>query len=114
MSRFVGKFLTTTRVGRWLLPVVHRRLHPGIRHPFRFQGGACWLCNVVMEEAARHFPDDFADQSTIKISEPSEGRLGISMSATAKRQLDAIKENDPEAWALIQRQMEEIAKNPEP
>lgn len=115
-------FLSKNRAGRKLVILVHPRVHSGWTHPLRFMaGGGCWLCNLMSrpfrEMVAREQP--FPDETSIKISDPvyaEDGtviRRGVSMSATAKRQLDQIMAN-PEQAAAVQKAIDEIADDPGP
>lgn len=105
-----------------LLWVVHRGpVHPGWDNPLRFAYGpdGCWLCHFVVGRSLKSLPpeamDAFEDQSRVDLSEPElneDGtvkKLGISMSAVAKRQFDEIVANDPAAREALEKMFEQIA-----
>lgn len=109
------RFLTQNKVGRRITIWLHPRLHPGISEPLRFGGSErCWLCVRVMRDHFRRMPP-IMDRSSIKLSEPEYNedgtvkRRGMTMTATAKRQLDEIMASDPKAAAAIQEMMDKIA-----
>jgi hypothetical protein len=119
MSRTLARFLTTNRLGRRITTLIHGSLlHPGWNHPMRFAQYGCWLCRQVTAEYIRD--DPYRDQSNIKVSEPEYApdgalvRRGMSISATAQRQLDEIMANaDPKQIAALHEAMDRIAKDPE-
>lgn len=113
-------FLTQHRAGRKFTILTHGRLyHRNQRYGLRFASGArgCWLCHLVTRQLREMYPDAYEDRSSIKVSDPvydADGKLlkhGVSMTATAKRQLDAIMA-DPDKGAAIQKAIDEIAKDP--
>lgn len=116
----MARFLGATRLGRTVIRIFHRwPIHPGLRSPLIFAwdaAGACIFCRVMTRSFERLLPS-FEDQSSIKISEPeydADGKLikrGVTMTATAKRQLEEIFADDPELAALVQKQIESVAKD---
>lgn len=111
----LARFLGGHPIGRRITIVIHRwPLHPGWKHPLRFTYNGCWLCYVMVKSLMSDLPP-FTDQSSIKLSDPiydAEGKLvrrGISMTATAQRQLEAIMA-DPEKAASIQKAIDQIAE----
>jgi hypothetical protein len=107
----LARFLGTNAVGRKLVIWIHPRIHPRMRALAFASGADCWLCQYMTRELAKIMDrTPFEDRSSIVVSEPTEARRGISMTATARRQLDEIIANDPEAGIKIQETMDEIAK----
>ncbi len=112
----IGKFLSRNKVGRWITARVHR--HDGVVLGLRFMmGGGCWMCRVVTRDTIpphvkQRLIDSLEDQSSIKISDPEDGKLGISTSAVAKRQYDEIIARDPERAKELQEAIENIRKKP--
>lgn len=118
MQRFVAKFLTTNRLGRWLTSRYHR--HGEAWMGLRFGSGQnCWLCRTVWDEMDR-YREPFEDESSITIREPEyneDGSVkvyGMSMTATAKRQMEAIINKDPALGERLRQEMERIAAEPIP
>lgn len=116
----VMRWLTQSQPGRRLTIWMHPRLHRGWTQPLAF-GNGCILCRAVQRQMWKMIPRDaFEDHSSIRVSEPEyneDGSIkkhGIQMSATAKRQLDALIAKDPELEQKLRETMEEIARNPGP
>lgn len=109
--RALGRFLTRHRIGRAITMRVHPLVHDGLRHPLTFAVAAgCWVCRIAWS-AVDLPPEAFTDRSQIKISEPTGERLGLTMTATAKRQYDKIMEGDPETAEALRKAMDAILRD---
>lgn len=90
---------------------VHQMVHPGIGG-LQFAQYGCWVCKLAWASLDKKFrtqiEDSMADQSKIEFAPVESGKAGIQMSATAKRQLDAILAERPELEEEFAKAMEEI------
>lgn len=121
----IVNFITRTRLGRAILPRLHRFLHPSLPEggmwEWRFGGSdPCRLCRAVVRETWRKAPpemfDALADQSQVPVEELlgeldlPEGKR-IVMSATVKRQLERMAAEDPSTLEAFRAAAEQIAKD---
>lgn len=116
MSKRIGRLVVMHRT---IFGNLHVLIHRNEWWRHRYTYGACWICSSVAEAMFDDIPE-FQDQSTIPVSEPvydADGNLlvhGVSMSATAKRQLDAIMAEDPEKADAILKAIDDIKNSAKP
>lgn len=104
--------------GRRATPWLHKLLHPGVPgNGWRFaQVGGCVLCRAAWRDVEKSLPpqfwDSFEDQSLVPVEgiEMPEGKRMV-MSATVKRQIDAIIAADPAVADELREALEGIAKD---
>jgi len=99
--------LVRNRFGRFLTEHLHPLVHPGIPHGLMFMNGHDLFCRLIYPATMEQMGPELLDRSSIKVSEPTEDSVGISMTATAKRQLEAL---DPETRAKVEEAIQEIAR----
>lgn len=108
----IGKFFLAHPAGRWVTIRVHRFIHPQLRQPLQFAQFGCPICKMAWRTLDKQMrvrmEDSLADQSKIEFAPREPGKAAIQMSATAKRQLDAILAERPELEEEFTKAMEEI------
>ena len=96
-------FLTTTRLGRAFTPRFHQLVHPGVPY-WGFAQYGCWFCRWMWKGFAPSL-DRFEDESRHEYAPVEDGKLGVSMTSVAKRQLEEL---DPETAKKIEEAIERI------